>query len=472
MLNDLLSVLKKDKDSLLYQIGNDSITYGEAYHRVISLADNLRKQGNGPIILYGHKGINQFISMLACLIAKRSYVPIDLCTPLKRINDIIKLSSATLLIKNEDIDIDNIESLTLDELDNKYRNTDKYYEISNRIAYIIFTSGSTGTSKGVPISYANLNHFIEWVTSLDEFKKCDGLRMLSEASFSFDLSLMDVYFGIYKHCHIVAIDGDTKDDISATLKIIKDSKIEYLIMTPTFIKMLLIDLNFNGNNYNDIKYMFFCGETLEVETVKKIRERFPNVRVINAYGPTEATCCVSLLEITSDMLKDNILPVGKVDTSAVNIEINNNEIILKGKSVFDNYLGINSDNCYKEDSINCYKTGDVGYISDNYLYCNGRLDSQIKYQGYRIELADIENNLLKINGITNACVIAKYKDNSNIVRLIKAFVTVNNNMVEYDIKNELDKLLPKYMIPKKIVVLDEMPVNANGKYDRKKLSEL
>ena len=472
MINNILSILKSGNNSLLYQIGDEKVTYLEGYHRVVKIADNLKKQGNSPVILYGHKSINQFLSILACVVCKRSYIPIDLCTPIKRIKQIIALSKATLLIKNEDVMIDGIECLTLDELDKKYTSVNNCYEINNDIAYIIFTSGSTGISKGVPISYENLNHFIEWVMKLTEFNDTEGLNILSQASFSFDLSLMDIYFGIYKYCHIIAIPGEVKENVDEILKIILARKIEFLIMTPTFIKMLLIDQSFNMDKFKNIKYMFFCGETLEVETAKKIRERFPHVKIINAYGPTEATCCVSLLEVSDDFLNSDILPVGKMNTSAVNIEVVDNEIVLKGKSVFDSYLGIESNNCYKEGNVNCYRTGDIGFIKGNYLYCNGRLDSQIKYQGYRIELADIENNLLKIEGITNACVIAKYKDNTNIVRLIKAFVTIDNDITDLMIKEELAKLVPHYMIPKKIVILDEMPVNDNGKYDRKKLSNL
>ena len=243
-------------------------------------------------------------------------------------------------------------------------------------------------------------------------------------------------------------------------------------MTPTFIKMLLIDNNFNEINYPDIKYMFFCGECLEVETAKKIKERFKKIKVINAYGPTEATCFISLTEITNEMLSENYLPVGKIKTSAVKIEIDNNEIILKGKSVFNGYLDLNSNDYYKEKNTNCYKTKDIGLINNNYLYCKGRLDNQIKYQGYRIELEDIENNLLKIKGIKEAVAVAKYKDNTNIVKLIKAFIVLDNNITEHEIKKELSKLIPNYMIPKTIVIIDKIPTNNNGKYDRKKLSTL
>ena len=177
-------------------------------------------------------------------------------------------------------------------------------------------------------------------------------------------------------------------------------------MTPTFIKMLLLDKSFNDDNYSSIKYMFFCGEILEVETVRKIKERFKNTRIINAYGPTEATCFVTMVEVKDELLEKDYLPVGKINTSAVNISIVNNEIVLEGKSVFNGYLNTNKMEKY-------YHTGDIGYVEDNYLYCKGRIDNQIKYMGYRIELGDIENNLLKITNIKEAVVVSKYKENSN-----------------------------------------------------------
>ena len=472
MLNNLLNILKNGKDKILYKINDEIITYEEAYNKILILKNNLQKQDNSPVILYGHKSINQFISILSCIVAKRCYIPIDTYTPKKRIEEIITKTKSTLLLKNENINIKNIESLAIEEFNKKYTSKPINTKDINNNAYIIFTSGSTGNSKGVPITYDNLNNFIEWITNLEEFKNCNSLNILSEASFSFDLSVMDIYFSIFKNNTIIALSCNSSNNLKYIYSIISKEKINFLIMTPTFIKMLLIDNTFNDKNYPNIKYMFFCGECLEVETVKKIKERFKKVKVINAYGPTEATCCVSLIEINKDMLEYKYLPVGKISTSAVNIEITNKEIVLKGKSVFNGYIDINSNNYYKENNINCYKTGDIGNIKDDYLYCEGRIDNQIKYQGYRIELEDIENNLLKIKSIREAVAIAKYKDNSNIVKLIKAYVVLNNNIKEEDIKKELSKLIPNYMIPKKIIIIDKIPINNNGKYDRKKLSNL
>ncbi len=472
MIDNLLNILKEGQNKILYKYNNETITYNECYEKVLELSNTLKKQGTSNVIVYGNKNISQFISLLACLIAKRCYIPIDTYTPINRIKEIIKKSSSTLIIKNVELEIDNIECLTITELNNKYKNKEIINNRDNNNAYIIFTSGTTGTSKGVPITYNNLNNFISWITNLEEFNKSYNMNILSVSSFSFDLSVMDIYFSIFKHNTIIAIDNNDKNNLSKLYEIIKKEKINFIIMTPTFIKILLLDNNFNNNNYKDIKYMFFCGEPLEVETVKKIKKRFNNINIINAYGPTEATCCVSLVKVTDNMLTKEYLPVGNITTSSTTIEINNNEIVLKGNSVFNGYLDIKSNNYYKENNINCYKTGDIGHIENSLLYCSGRKDNQVKYKGYRIELGDIENNLLKITEIKEAVVIPKYKDNTNIVKLIKAYIVLNTPITIQEIKNKLEKLIPSYMIPKTIVFLEKIPINNNGKYDRKKLSTL
>lgn len=472
MLTDLLERLKAGKDKIFYKINGDSITYYECYLQVSKLATNLKKQGTAPVIVYGHKSIDQVVAILSCVVAHRCYVPIDLCTPLFRIENIIEKSKATLMIKACELEESKIECLTINEINCKYGDLKEKPACNNRFAYIIFTSGSTGESKGVPITYDNLNHFIEWITQVEEFADCHEAIVLSQASFSFDLSVMDLYFSIYKCLTIVGVDLETKEDLPKLYSILSEEAISFLIVTPTFVKMLFLDSCFNAVNFPDLRYMFFCGECLEVETAKKIRERFFDVMVVNAYGPTEATCCVSLLKITEEMLKEKYLPVGRIETSAVDVEVVTDEIVLKGDSVFEGYLDTDSDSCYREEGKNCYKTGDIGYVDQGYLYCCGRGDSQIKYMGYRIELGDIENNLLKLPGIREAVVVAKYKKDSTIVKLVKAFVTVDLLIDEEEIKRELVKIVPCYMVPKRIVILDSMPVNSNGKYDRKKLSEL
>lgn len=469
MLDSILNVFKNNGNQIFYKINDNYITYEEVYSKVNIIADNLKKQGNQPVILYGSKSINQVISIIACIVAKRCYIPVDVSTPYSKVKEIICSSKASLIIKNEEIKDFGIECLTLDNLNKTYKNINTYFKNDNKYAYIIYTSGSTGKSKGVKISYDNLDAFINWITRLEEFLECDHLNVLSQANFSFDLSVMDLYFSIYKNCHLFGIDNNTKSDLVKVYDVLNKENINFLIMTPTFVKMLLLDNRFNEENFKSIKYMFFCGETLEVEIVKKIKKRFKNITVINAYGPTEATCFVTLNKISDDMLLENRLPVGKISTSLDEIKIVSDIIRIKGISVFDGYVDTKSDDIYMENNINCYKTGDLGYIKKDYLYCIGRVDSQIKYQGYRIELGDIENNLLKIKEVEEAVVICKFKNDT--VRLIKAFVTLNKEISENEIKRCLGEFLPKYMVPKSIVILDKIPINNNDKYDRRALLE-
>ena len=165
------------------------------------------------------------------------------------------------------------------------------------------------------------------------------------------------------------------------------------------------------------------------------------------------------------MLNDKLLPVGITDCFATDIEIIDDEIVLKGRSVFSGYLSGIIGGYYKEGNINCYKTGDLGYINDNMLYCNGRKDTQIKYKGYRIELGEIEYYINQINGVNDSCVIAK-KDNNGDVKTLKAFIDINDtNLSSDDIKNYLLEIIPNYMIPKTIV-FQKLPINNNGKVDR------
>jgi len=465
----LSKIQKQLSDKKAYIINDKKITYKELWSVANEKATLLARQGNSPVIIYGHKDINMIISILACLIAKRAYIPIEEGTPIFRIEKIINSTLSTLIIKNEDIEIKSIESCTLDEL-SKFKN--KHEKISdNEIAYIIFTSGSTGEPKGVPISRDNLDNFINWISALKPLSDYKDVKVLNQASFSFDLSVADIFYSLCNGHTLVGLDKMSQENYNDIFKVIKKNKINVAVMTPTFIKLCLLNSEFNYKNYPFLKCIYFCGEQLDVKTVKKIFTAFPEIKIINAYGPTEATSAISASLITKGMLENEILPVGDMENLASRVIIEDDEIVIKGKSVFGGYIGENKGGHFKENGINCYSTGDIGYIKDNRLYCKGRKDNQVKYKGYRIELNDIEMNMQKIEGIREAAVVAK-ADNEGIVKMIKAYVVLEENFTEDYVKAELKHLIPAYMIPKVIKKIDKMPINKNGKIDRRLLSKL
>ena len=313
----------------------------------------------------------------------------------------------------------------------------------------------------MPISRDNLDNFVRWISSLKPLSEYSGCNVLNQARFSFDLSVADFYYSICNGHSLIAVPDFAEE------------KINVAMLTPTFIRLCLLDERFNSRECPSLRCIYSCGELLDKKTARKLLLRFPHLRLINAYGPTEATSAISGIEITEEMLQDEKpLPVGEMSTNAVDVVIDDGEIVLKGKSVSSGYLNGEAGGFFKENGLCCYRTGDLGYIHNGLLYCTGRKDSQVKYKGYRIELMDIENNIASINGVRECAVTARRTD-GNSVKTIKAFVSTS--AAEYDdryIKDELSRLIPDYMIPRTIVILDRLPVNRNGKIDRKALEEL
>lgn len=468
MINKINKIVEKNPNKIAYKVNDEYITYKDLWSYAYDYAQLLKRQGTSPVIIYGHKNISVVVSILACILADRTYVPVGSCTPLYRVKKIVEITNSSLVLTDNNVKLENIDCYNLDGL-KKYENCD-IKENKNDIVYMIFTSGSTGIPKGVPISKTNLNNFIDWISNLDPLCEYKDINVLNQASFSFDLSVADLYYSLCNGHTLVALDSDIHEDFNEVFNLM--SEIDVAVMTPTFMKLCLLNEDFNDKKYPNFKCVYFCGEQLEVKTVQKIFAAFPNLKIINAYGPTEATSAVSAITITKEMAnKLKLLPVGEVSTFATDIEIIDDEIVLKGKSVFGGYLADYIGGFYKENGINCYKTGDIGYIEDGKLYCKGRKDSQVKYKGYRIELNDIEYNINLIKGVKECAVVAKYNEDS-VVKTIKAFVVVEDGIDNNYVKQELEKYIPGYMMPKTIKIIDKLPINQNGKIDRKALSEL
>ncbi len=469
MINRIEKAAKANSDRLAYIHNNESITYKKLWERVCENAQYLERQSTGPVVVYGHKSVDMMVAMLSCLKAKRAYVPVDVSMPISRLRDIIEMSGATLLIDCEPICIDAVEVCSLDEL-SKYSSLEPKEQVGDT-AYIIFTSGSSGKAKGVKVSDRNLNSFVHFITSLNPLCEYQNVNVLNQASFSFDLSVADMYYSLCGGHTLVALDKAAQEDFGEMFRIIKENGILVCVMTPTFMKLCLLNKDFCAANFPCLKCIYFCGEQLEPSLVKRLFSAFPQIRVINAYGPTEAASAVCGVEILKDDIDDaKLLPVGKKGDFACDIAVENGEIVIKGDSVacyLDNIKG----GFYNENGINCYKTGDMGYFENDLLYCTGRIDGQIKYKGYRIELGDIESNLKNIEGVLDAAVVAKCDQNKN-VKSLKAFVVLDKNQSIGIVSEKLREKLPSYMMPKQIKSIDSLPISANKKLDRKRLSEL
>lgn len=446
-----------------YICGEKRLTYAKLYEKAERIAAVLKAQGGGAVAVLGNKEPEMIISILACIMARRAYVPLEDNLPQARIVAAIRQAECTLVLKNGSACPDcGIPCSSIAELEHAPKKPADG-GAQNEIAYIIFTSGSTGAPKGVPISYANLENFTRWICSDEVLSGFEHPVVFSPASFGFDLSVAGIYYALSAGGTIVTVSREEQKSFNGIFAALQKSSAEIAVLTPTFMKLCLLNADFNEENFPRLRCCWFCGERLEKALCEKLLRRFPSLKIINAYGPTEATCAVCSAMITAETLAaGEPLPVGDISSAACKIEIENGEIILSGTSVFGGYIGA------AERTGGRFATGDLGEIRGGKLYCTGRADGRIKYKGYRIELGDIEANILAVDGVRACCAVAKRSKNGNTA-YIKVFVSAEPTLGEETLRTALKSALPEYMIPKVIEFLPQLPVNEHGKTDRRLL---
>lgn len=499
-------------DRMAFTSADGQINYRQLWEASKDFAkkiESLRLEGKidvkSPIAVYGHKEPQMIISFIGCALAGHPYCPLDRSMPDSRIDDILSAIGTRVWVKCENGEgkILELDSAQLDE-------PGDFSDDSNDVMYIIFTSGSTGKPKGVEVTKQNLGNFLEWMTGVGTpIEEKEGEVFLNQAPYSFDLSVMDTYTALASGATIASLDKGTMSNAASTMEFLKVQNVNYWISTPSFVDMMLAEKDFNSEKYPDIKVFFFCGERLTKTTENKLIKAFPHSKVINTYGPTESTVAISSVEIKEEYIhEDDELPVGVIkpgtkvflqrEDGIIIDEFNQNiaeesggrenaghkktdvgEILIEGNTVAKGYFKMPEKTAAAFDLIKLkngevrrmYHTGDLGYFKEGMLYCIGRTDLQVKVHGYRMEIGDIEANILLKENVEAVCVVPKRKDGK--IRSLVAFVVAPSVSGSFDdakaIKRHLKELLPEYMVPKKIKFIDKLPMTSNGKVDRKTL---
>lgn len=481
------------------------------------------------VVIYANKERLILPCMIGALKSGRAYVPMDTSFPEQRVRDILSSVKPNILfnfsdedfffnedgsIRDEFKDIEIIDRKRLENFIESNLNGELSREVAqekwvdgDENSYILFTSGSTGKPKGVEISTYNLDSFINWMSPILGLDGSEKIVM-DQPAYSFDLSVSQLYPGITNGATLYSFPKKIVADFKSLFMEMKKSNMEVWVSTPSFAGMCLADREFNENLLPKLRKMLFIGEVLPVEVAKKLYERFPNIEVINGYGPTEATVGVSHVVIEEKHINSGeSLPVGVpmpnctikiLDEDGNEVEAGEKgEISIIGPSVSKGYYKNEEktrisfyidksaniekkDERFDEDLNNlrfrAYRTGDIGMmLPDGNIKYSGRKDFQIKLHGYRIEIEDIENNLRKLENIKNAVVLPIYKNEK--IAYLKGFVELEEENGKSNLKNQiaikkqLAELIPEYMVPRNIRVVSSFPMNTNGKIDRKKLSE-
>ena len=349
--------------------------------------------------------------------------------------------------------------------------------------YVLFTSGSTGIPKGVCITHEGVIDYIDCVTEIFQFSSKDSFG--NQAPFYFDNSILDIYCSLKAGATLYIIPQDLFSQPVLLLEHLRKNQINTIFWVPSALIVVsklkaLRNVDLNGI----LKRVLFCGEVMPNKQLNIWRKFLPDVVFANLYGPTEITDACTYYIVDREFADDEPLPIGvpMKNTDILVLDEKKRLVTEKGKvgelcvrgiGVARGYFRnsektmeafvqnpLNSD---YEEKIYC--TGDlVQYNNYNELVYLSRKDFQIKHKGHRIELGEIETAASSLSGVAACCCL--YDDKHNRIVLF-----LDQELKCDEVNDKLKEMLPKYMLPGKVIFMESMPINANGKIDRIKLRE-
>ncbi|BBD43354.1 D-alanine--poly(phosphoribitol) ligase subunit DltA [Streptococcus anginosus] len=501
MIETIEYFAQSQPDFPVYNVLGEVHTYHDLKVNSDSLAakiDSLALPEKSPVVVFGGQEYDMLATFVALTKSGHAYIPIDSHSALERVTAIVEVAQPSLIIAINDFPLKDVNIPILDLAAVQTAFAAKHpYEIVHPVKgddnyYIIFTSGTTGKPKGVQISHDNLLSFTNWMITDKEFATPIRPQMLAQPPYSFDLSVMYWAPTLALGGTLFAVPSAITQDFKQLFETILNLPIAIWTSTPSFADMAMLSEDFNAEKMPGITHFYFDGEELTVKTAQKLRARFPNARIINAYGPTEATVALSAVAITDDMLTNmKRLPIGytKADSPTFVIDEDGNklpngeqgEIIVSGPAVSKGYMNNpekTAEAFFEFEGLPAYHTGDVGTMTDEgLLLYGGRMDFQIKFNGFRIELEDVSQNLNKSQYVDSAVAVPRYNKDHKVQNLL-AYVILKDGVKEQfereiditkAIKEDLQDIMMSYMMPSKFLYRDSLPLTPNGKIDIKGL---
>ncbi len=467
-----LSQQNKTPNAIAVSYGSNEFTYKELDALSNQMANYLKETyaiGQGDLIGIKLERSEWLpISILALLKLGCAYVPIDPSYPEERIAFIEEDSTIKECITVSVIDAFKGSSHTFST---SFANVKVP---SSALAYMIYTSGSTGVPKGVMVSHSSLFNYLLWCRSY-YFPSGEASNFGLYTSLSFDLTITSLFLPLISGGQLAVL--DSSEDISDLLRSYVDSAIDCIKMTPAHIAVL----GSLGLETIKIKKAIVGGDILHPSHISTLRSLNPEIQIYNEYGPTEATVGCIVEEVQEE---DTPILIGKpiYNTQVYILDAEQSlvpkgvigELYLGGDCLSKGYwnrLDLTRDrfvsNPFTPESV-LYKTGDIGYWTpDGRIVFLGRNDNQVKVQGFRVELGDVEATLVSHPDIEEGAVIS-FTTEEGMVELAGYFassITISSSQLRTFYKEKL----PDYMIPGHFIQLDELPLTVNGKVDRQKL---
>ena len=482
---------------------DESLSFHEAEEFTNAFARALQDVGvvRGQFVpFYMEKGVRSILSILSILKADCAYVPIDFKSPAQRMQSILKVAEARVVVVDDEsqtafeqlipqaerpilLNISQFKPLDVAPVASK--------NLSIDIAYVLFTSGSTGIPKGVMIPHKAIIDYIDWC--VETYRLTDRDVISNHAPLYFDNSTFDLYCAFRTGATLHLVHEDLNVVLPRLVNWLSARQITTFFCVPSVLTMLLRSRRLKSDSFPGMRHIIAAGEVLPRDILADWMDMYPHIQFTNMYGPTEITvdCSYHVLHEKPDKNMLSI-PIGKARTNmelfvrTVGGELSQEigaegELLVRGTSVAYGYLGDaertqkafiqNPRNRHFHDPLYC--TGDVVRIDGNadYLFL-GRADDQIKFLGYRIELGEIEASLVGIDGVQEGVVVFN-NSAEEAERELGALVSLVPGFDLTALRHALQKRLPGYMIPTRYTVTDkDFPRTPNGKYDRKQTHEI
>lgn len=460
------------------QFAGRKMSYSDFMDQVDAILYEIRQRNiiGEPIIIATERNPQMIASMVAIVESGNYFVPIDYVYPQERIDYIVTQSKAMVVVvdeKHQDL-FNEYQRIIVSEQDLVKTEIVIDRERIHDVAYCLYTSGSTGNPKGVLIPEDALINFIKGMDLIIPFHECHSI--LCATTQCFDIFLLESLTSLALGVTVFLTETEDGKNPKKLVKLIHDNGIEMIQMTPSRIA-LIKEYDSELKTLQEIKVIMIGGEAFPIALLTDLQKK-TNARIFNMYGPTETTIWSSVAELTNSEKVHIGLPILNTTFTILNengIQVNPGEI----GELYIGGLGLSKGYLYDEEKTKqrfipyngerIYKTGDSAIYDEeeNVYKVLGRLDNQIKLNGFRIELEEIESVCSKIEGISQV-VIYPYQEDGTVKKLVMMYTAtaeIDKNLIIANLRN----FLPDYMIPEEYVLVDRFDYTDNGKIDRKKI---
>ncbi len=479
--------------------GDASLTYRELNERSNEIAhflrDRFRIEPDEIVGLLSGRSSEMIAGILGILKAGGAYLPIDLDYPPERIGYVLRDSRCRVLLTDGaygegfrgeakgPVSGPGLSVVGLFQARGSIRTNPPRAPSADSLAYVMYTSGSTGEPKGVMVEHRSV---VRLVRDTNYTSIQPGDRVLQLSNYAFDGSTFDIFGALLNGASLYVVSKDLLLSLDRLCRFIEENGINITFITTALLNKL-IDLH--PEVVKEFDKIYFGGQDASLRHVRMaLKYRKKNDSIVHVYGPTETTTFATSYVIDSLGERERSIPIGApignttlfILDGALHLQPIGvwGEIFIGGDGVARGYLnnpGLTSERFIEspfEEGERLYRTGDIGrWLSDGNIEFSGRKDGQVKVRGYRVELGEIENHLLRHPAVREAAVLAREAADGNkelvayLVRREKSGAQLNVS----ELREFLKDFLPDYMFPAYFVELDSLPLSPNGKVDRKAL---